>query len=76
MALYLYEEWSVAFLATSEKSGFIPRSVPSNPLHDSEHVKPFLSQISLMICREYGETDWILNDETFLSLKSILIIGW
>ena len=60
------------FLQHQKKSGFIPRSVPSNPLHDSEHVKPFLSQISLMICREYGETDWILNDETFFKLKKYL----
>lgn len=60
------------FLNNQRENGFIPRSVPSNQFHDPEHVKPFLSQISLMICKEYGETDWILNKETFLKLKKYL----
>ena len=36
------------FLQNQHEDGFIARSVPSNPSHDNEHVKPFLSQIALL----------------------------
>ena len=60
------------FLRNQKENGLISRSVPSNQLHDPEHVKPFLAQISLMICKEYNETDWILNEDMFLRLKKYL----
>ena len=42
------------FLQNQREDGFIARSVPSNPSHDNEHVKPFLSQIALLAVQEYG----------------------
>ena len=60
------------FLQNQREDGFIARSVPGNVFHDQEHVKPFLSQISLLICNEYGDTDWILNKKTFARLKKYL----
>lgn len=62
----------VLFLKNQKENGFIPRSVPSNSWHDNEHVKPFLSQISLMIINEFGEKDWILGDEMFNRLNKYL----
>jgi len=49
------------FLDHQQPSGLISRSVPSNPYHDPEHVKPFLSQIAYLVARAYGETEWIAN---------------
>lgn len=60
------------FLDNQKDNGHIARSVPSNPDHDPEHVKPFLSQISLMVCKEYNETEWILNKTYFTRLKKYL----
>lgn len=60
------------FLNNQKEDGHIARSVPSNELHDPEHVKPFLSQISLMVCKEYKESEWILNDFYFTRLKKYL----
>lgn len=60
------------FLKNQKENGFIARSVPSNELHDPEHVKPFLAQISLMICNEYGESNWILEKKVFDRLKKYL----
>ena len=60
------------FLQNQREDGFIARSVPSNPSHDNEHVKPFLSQIALLAVLEYGEKDWILEKNTFERLKKYL----
>ncbi|HIJ73181.1 MAG TPA: hypothetical protein HPP83_03675 [Candidatus Hydrogenedentes bacterium] len=60
------------FLDHQHKSGHIPRSVPSNALHDSEHVKPFLAQIAALVKRYYGEADWILNGTYYPKLKRYL----
>jgi putative isomerase len=57
------------FLDHQQASGHIPRSVPSNEFHEPEHVKPFLSQIALLVARAYGETDWLLNDRYFPKLE-------
>lgn len=60
------------FLQNQREDGFIARSVPGNEWHDLEHVKPFLSQIALMVVREYGEKDWILEKNTFRRLRKYL----
>ena len=60
------------FLQNQRPDGFIVRSVPGNEFHDNEHVKPFLAQISLMACREYGDTKWILQKDVFARLKKYL----
>ncbi len=60
------------FLDHQQPSGLISRSVPSNPYHDPEHVKPFLSQIAYLVARAYGETEWILNPEYFPRLQRYL----
>jgi putative isomerase len=65
--LQVYMGWSsdyikngvTIFLDHQQDSGLISRSVPSNPFHDPEHVKPFLAQIVLLVYRAYGELDWI-----------------
>jgi putative isomerase len=60
------------FLDHQQPSGMISRSVPSNEYHGPEHVKPFLSQIAVLVERFYGETDWILNEHSFPRLRSYL----
>jgi putative isomerase len=60
------------FLDHQQGSGMISRSVPSNPCHDPEHVKPFLSQIALLVVDNYDESDWILNDHYFPRLRKYL----
>jgi Neutral trehalase len=60
------------FLEHQREDGFIARSVPSNPYHDDEHVKPFLSQIALHVCRTYGESEWIAGERNFSRLKAYL----
>ena len=60
------------FLDHQQESGHISRSVPSNELHDPEHVKPFLSQIAWMVYQNYGEIDWILAEPYFSRLKKYL----
>lgn len=60
------------FLDHQQPTGIISRSVPSNEYHDPEHVKPFLSQIAVLVAKAYGETDWILNDRYFLRLRKYL----
>jgi neutral trehalase len=60
------------FLDHQQGSGMISRSVPSNPCHDPEHVKPFLSQIALLVVDHYGESDWILNGRYFPRLIKYL----
>lgn len=60
------------FLDHQQESGMISRSVPGNPCHDPEHVKPFLAQIAVLVAENYGETDWILNDHYFPRLKKYL----
>lgn len=60
------------FLDHQQPSGLISRSVPSNEYHGPEHVKPFLSQIAILVARFYGETDWILNDHTFPRLQAYI----
>ncbi len=62
----------IIFLQNQRDDGFIVRSVPGNEFHDNEHVKPFLSQIALMVCKEYGESKWILEKDTFARLKKYL----
>ena len=60
------------FLDHQRDSGLISRSVPGNPNHDPEHVKPFLSQIAVLVAQNYGETDWILNVHYFPRLQKYL----
>lgn len=60
------------FLDNEKPNGFIVRSVPGNKFHDNEHVKPFLSQIALLVIREYGDSKWILNDKFFPRLQKYL----
>jgi putative isomerase len=60
------------FLDHQQDSGMISRSVPSNQYHDPEHVKPFLSQIALLVQKAYGEIDWILRDHYFQRLQKYL----
>jgi len=62
----------ILFLKNQKENGLIARSVPSFSWHDNEHVKPFLSQISLMIYNQYNEKDWILNNDMFTRLKKYL----
>jgi putative isomerase len=57
------------FLEHQQPSGLISRSVPSNELHDPEHVKPFLAQIALLVHKAYGEIDWILDERQFSRLE-------
>jgi hypothetical protein len=60
------------FLDHQLPSGLISRSVPSNEYHDPEHVKPFLSQIALLVQRNYGELDWITSERYFKRLQRYL----
>ncbi len=60
------------FLDHQRESGLISRSVPSNEYHDPEHVKPFLSQMALLVIDNYGERDWILSDHYFGRLRRYL----
>jgi Mannosylglycerate hydrolase MGH1-like glycoside hydrolase domain len=60
------------FLDHQHPTGLISRSVPSNAYHDPEHVKPFLSQIALLVYRNYGELDWIASKEYFPRLQRYL----
>ncbi len=60
------------FLDHQRKSGHIARSVPSNEYHDPEHVKPFLAQIARLVCRHYGELDWIAAEPYFTRLQKYL----
>ncbi|MDF1513356.1 MAG: trehalase family glycosidase [Anaerolineae bacterium] len=57
------------FLDHQQENGLISRSVPSNPFHDPEHVKPFLAQIAVLVVQNYGEMTWILNDHYFPRLQ-------
>lgn len=60
------------FLDHQQDSGLISRSVPSNPFHDPEHVKPFLCQIACLVEKAYGETDWILTPHYLARLEKYL----
>ncbi len=60
------------FLDHQRPSGLISRSVPSNELHDPEHVKPFLAQIALLVYKAYGEIDWIVEETWFSRLERYL----
>lgn len=60
------------FLDHQQADGMISRSVPSNDYHDPEHVKPFLSQIAVLVMRAYGQSDWILNDRYFPRLQQYI----
>jgi putative isomerase len=60
------------FLDHQLDSGHIARSVPSNELHDPEHVKPFLSQIAMLIYNAYGEYDWITTPHYFPRLQKYI----
>lgn len=60
------------FLERQQPNGLISRSVPSNELHDPEHVKPFLCQVALLVERAYGEVDWILREDTLARLEKYL----
>ena len=60
------------FLDNQREDGFIVRSVPGNKFHDNEHVKPFLSQIALLVCDQYGDKDWILTPEYMKRLQKYI----
>ncbi len=60
------------FLDHQKDSGLISRSVPSNDYHDPEHVKPFLSQIAMLVYKAYWELDWISSENYFCKLKRYL----
>lgn len=62
------------FLDYQQQDGFIARTVPvrSFEMEGSEHVKPFLSQISLLIYKREGELDWLAG-EYYSKLKKYLL---
>jgi putative isomerase len=60
------------FLDHQQDSGLISRSVPSNACHDPEHVKPFLTQIAMLVYRAYGELDWIASEHYVTRLQRYL----
>jgi len=62
----------IIFLQNQRENGFIARSVPGNEWHDTEHVKPFLAQIALLVHRGYGELDWITGEEYFPKLQKYI----
>ena len=62
----------IIFLQNQKDNGLISRTVPSNEFHDPEHVKPFLAQIALLVCKCYGEFDWITNETYFPKLQKYL----
>lgn len=62
----------IIFLKNQRADGFIARSVPSNDWHCNEHVKPFLAQIALLVVDNYGQKDWILNNDYMPLLKKYL----
>jgi hypothetical protein len=62
----------IIFLQKQRENGFISRSVPGNEWHDTEHVKPFLAQIALLVYMAYGELDWITGGEYFPKLKKYI----
>ena len=62
----------INFLQNQRENGFIARSVPGNEWHDTEHVKPFLAQIALLVYRAYGELDWITGGEYFPKLQKYI----
>jgi hypothetical protein len=62
----------IIFLRNQQENGFIPRSVPGNKWHDQEHAKPFLAQTALLVCRAYGEMDWITSRENFTKLQKYI----
>ena len=59
------------FLDHQQPSGFIARSVSSNQFHDDEHVKPFLSQTTLLVFDQYSDQDW-MTPSYFEKLKRYL----
>ena len=65
----------IIFLQNQQENGFIPRSVPSNEWHDAEHVKPFLSQIAMLVYRAFGEVDWITGDGYSINSRNTSITG-
>ena len=65
-------EYKTLYDWDQQENGFIARSVPSNEWHDAEHVKPFLSQIALLVYRAYGELDWITTEVYFPRLQKYL----
>ncbi len=78
--LHIYMGWPsdyirngvIIFLQNQQENGFIARSVPGNEWHDTEHVKPFLAQIALLVYRAYGELDWITDAEYFPKLQKYI----
>jgi putative isomerase len=60
------------FLDHQHPNGFIARSVPSNPYHDKEHVKPFLAQSALLVAEYHDETDYLLENDYLLRIKKYL----
>lgn len=60
------------FLDHQLANGHIARSVPGNEYHDPEHVKPFLSQIALLVYKAYHELDWIIEDHYYTRLRRYL----
>jgi putative isomerase len=60
------------FLDHQLEDGHIARSVPGNEFHDPEHVKPFLSQIAMLVYKAYGAVDWILEDNYLSRLRRYL----
>lgn len=78
--IQLYMGWTpdyikngvLIFLDHQHESGFIARSVPSNPFHDTEHAKPFLAQSALLVHKVYGEIDWITMEPYFSKMKKYI----
>jgi hypothetical protein len=62
----------IIFLDNEKESGLIPRSVPADQWDAKEHAKPFLAQISYLVCKSYGEKDWILKEPYFTKLKKYI----
>jgi hypothetical protein len=62
------------FLDHQEKSGMIPRSVPSNQFHGAEHVKPFLAQITLLVFDNYSDREWFT--ESYFEKMKLYLDFW
>ncbi|MDR0287580.1 MAG: hypothetical protein LBI03_07760 [Clostridiales bacterium] len=80
--LQLYMGWDttyikngiIIFLDNQQKNGFIARTVPIRPveLEGSEHVKPFLAQISLLCYKKDGNLDF-LTENYYKKMKKYLL---
>lgn len=80
--IQLYMGWNtkyikngvVLFMDNQQKDGFIPRTVPVQPveIEGSEHAKPFFAQIVLLLYKREMDLGW-LNESYYEKLKRYLL---